>query len=113
VYDLRQQVEELFCHTGKTEFHYLFRRGERLNQTAFFVHVFGLFSDWYISQFVHQTFVQGRTQGGGAAAMQLHPNPPPQKNINLKNTDFVDIRISEVLRDFPFSRSQPLNSTDD
>jgi hypothetical protein len=35
------------------------------------------------------------------------------QNRNLKNRGFVDIMISEVLRDFPFSRNQPLKSADD
>jgi hypothetical protein len=40
---------------------------------------------------------------------------PPQtpKNKNLKNTDFVDIVISKVLPDLPFSRNQPLKSADE
>jgi hypothetical protein len=40
---------------------------------------------------------------------------PPQtpQNQNLKDTDFVDMIISKVLRDFPFSRNQPLKSADD
>jgi hypothetical protein len=52
---------------------------------------------------------RGRTQGG-AAGLQ-HPQTP--QNRNLKNTDFVDIVISKVLRDFPFSRNQPLKSADE
>jgi hypothetical protein len=36
--------------------------------------------------------------------------PPKPK---FKNTDFVDIMISKVLRDFPFRRNQPLKSADD
>ena len=39
-------------------------------------------------------------------------SPPNPQNRNLKNTDLVDI-ISKVLRDFPFSRNQPLKSDDD
>jgi hypothetical protein len=44
--------------------------------------------------------------GGGAVARQ-----PPQtfKTKIYKNTDFVDITVSKVLRDFPFSQNQPLN----
>jgi hypothetical protein len=41
-----------------------------------------------------------------AAARQTH------QNLNLKNTNFVDIMISKILRDFPSSRNQPLKSTD-
>jgi hypothetical protein len=48
--------------------------------------------------------------GGGAAGLQPPKTP---KNQNLKSTNFVDIMISKVLRDFPFSRSQPLKSADD
>jgi hypothetical protein len=36
----------------------------------------------------------------------LQPTTPCPKNLqngNLKNIDFVDIMISKVLRDFPFS----------
>jgi hypothetical protein len=45
--------------------------------------------------------------GGGRAA-------PPQtlQNRNLK-TNFIDMVISKVLRDIPFSRNQPLKSADD
>jgi hypothetical protein len=39
--------------------------------------------------------------------------PQTTENWNLRNTDFVDLVISEVLRDFPFSRNQPLKSADD
>jgi hypothetical protein len=46
----------------------------------------------------------------GATGLQ-----PPQshQNQNLKNTDFVDIMISKVLRDLSFSKNQPLISADD
>ena len=47
---------------------------------------------------------------GGAVALQP---PKPPKNRNFKISDFVDIIISRVLRDLPFSRNQPLKSTDD
>jgi hypothetical protein len=41
------------------------------------------------------------------------PAPPPQKpETEIKETGFVDM-ISKVLRDFPFSRNQPLKSADD
>jgi hypothetical protein len=39
-----------------------------------------------------------------------HPKP---QNRFFKNTDFVDIIMSNVLRDVPFSRNQPLKSVDD
>jgi hypothetical protein len=46
-------------------------------------------------------------RGGGATGLQ------PFQNQNLKNTHFVDIMISKVLRDLPFSRNQPLKSADE
>jgi hypothetical protein len=33
--------------------------------------------------------------------------------LNLKKADFVDIKISKVLRDFPSSRNPPQKSADD
>jgi hypothetical protein len=53
---------------------------------------------------------QGRTQGGCRAAASA---PNPTKPKLKKNIDFVDIAISNVLRDLPFSRNQPLKSVDD
>jgi hypothetical protein len=50
---------------------------------------------------------------GDAAGLHLPPPPQTLRNRNLKNTDFVYIMISKVLRDFPFSRNQPLKSADD
>jgi hypothetical protein len=52
---------------------------------------------------------QGHTQGSGCQAAA----PPNPQNRNLKNAYFVDIMISKVLRDLPFSRNHPLKSTDD
>jgi hypothetical protein len=49
---------------------------------------------------------QVRTQG-------LQPPPRPPKTEIKKKTAFVDIMISEVLRDFPFSQNQPPKSADD
>jgi hypothetical protein len=46
----------------------------------------------------------------GAAVLQPPKTPKPEIK---KNTDIVDIIISKVLRDFPFSRNQPLKSADD
>jgi hypothetical protein len=51
--------------------------------------------------------------GGGGGLQPDSPPTPSPKNRNLKNTDFVDIMISKVLRDFSFSRNQPLKSADD
>jgi hypothetical protein len=50
--------------------------------------------------------ITGAPKGGGG----VPGCKPPQtnQNRNLKNKDFVDIMISNVLRDFPFSRNQPL-----
>jgi hypothetical protein len=58
---------------------------------------------------------QGRTQtegGGGERAAGVQP-PKTPKDQNLKSPNFVDILMSEVLRDFLFSRNQPLRSADD
>jgi hypothetical protein len=48
---------------------------------------------------------------------RVHGSPaaPPEtpQNRSLKNTDFEDIMMSDVLRDLPFSRNQPLKSADD
>jgi hypothetical protein len=52
-----------------------------------------------------QECAQGR--GCRAAAPQI-----PQ-NRNLKNTGFVDIMMSKVFRDFPYSWSQPPKSAND
>jgi hypothetical protein len=53
---------------------------------------------------------QWRTKRGGGFRAATRPDPQTR---NSKNTDFVDIMISKVLRDFPFSRNQPLKSADD
>jgi hypothetical protein len=54
---------------------------------------------------------QGRIQAGGGCRPAA---PPPTHQIrNLKNTDFVDIMVSQVPRDFPLSRNQPLKLADD
>jgi hypothetical protein len=52
---------------------------------------------------------RGRTQGGLGCQDAAPPEPP---NPKLKKHIFVDIMISKVLRDFPFSRNQPLKSAD-
>jgi hypothetical protein len=46
----------------------------------------------------------------GRGAARLHPPPPSQ---NLKNTDFVDMMLSNVLYDLPLNQNQPLKSADD
>jgi hypothetical protein len=43
----------------------------------------------------------------------LQPTPPKPPKMRTKNTDFIDIVVSEVLRDFSFSRNQPLKLADD
>jgi hypothetical protein len=61
--------------------------------------------------FIKATYIPGaHPNEGGAAGLQ----PPQTPQIrNFKNTDFVYITISIVLRDLPFSRNQPLKSADD
>jgi hypothetical protein len=49
---------------------------------------------------------------GGAAGLQP-PAPKTPQNQKLKNTDFVDTMIWNVLCDLPFSRNQPLKLVDD
>jgi hypothetical protein len=49
------------------------------------------------------------TPNGAGGGLQA---PQTRENRNVKNTDFVDIMISEVLRDFLFSRNQTLKSAD-
>jgi hypothetical protein len=44
--------------------------------------------------------------GEGAAGLQ----PIKHQKEEFKNTDFVDIMISKVLPDLPFSRNQPLKN---
>jgi hypothetical protein len=39
--------------------------------------------------------------------------PKTPKDQNLKSTNFVNIMVSKVLRDLPFSRNQSLQSADD
>jgi hypothetical protein len=53
------------------------------------------------------TWNQGRTQKG----VLMGWSPPYPQNRNINNADFVHI-TSKVLRDFPFSRNQPLKSAD-
>jgi hypothetical protein len=53
---------------------------------------------------------KGAPKGEGGATGLQPSNPPKPK---LKEIYFVDIMISKVLRDFPFSRNQPLKTADD
>jgi hypothetical protein len=41
----------------------------------------------------------------------LQPSKPPQNRNKKKNTDFVDMMVSNVLHDLPFRRNKPLKST--
>jgi hypothetical protein len=70
------------------------RHGTGINGADIFVLVILFYYLWW------------RAQGGVAAGLQL-PTQTPQ-NRNLKNTDFVDIVVSKVFRDLPFSRNQSL-----
>jgi hypothetical protein len=62
----------------------------------------------YVSSCQYHSSNQGCTQGWEAASLQPPQSPNPQTRY-LKNTDSVDI-ISDVLRHFPFSRNEPLQS---
>jgi hypothetical protein len=61
----------------------------------------------------YMTQASGRTRehprGGGGVPGCSAPLTP---NQILNNTDSVDIMISKVLCDFPFSQNQPLKSAD-
>jgi hypothetical protein len=50
--------------------------------------------------------------GGGGEELP-DCSPPNTPNRNLKSADFVYTMISEILRDLPFNRNQPLKSPDD
>jgi len=42
------------------------------------------------------------------------PPPPPPTNVEIKKKNsFVDMMLSNVLCDLPFSQTQPLKSADD
>jgi hypothetical protein len=52
-------------------------------------------------------------------ALRAHPrgllpscSPPKPPKLKCKRHRFVNIMISKVLRDFPFSRNQPLKLAD-
>jgi hypothetical protein len=49
--------------------------------------------------------MEGRTKRGGCSL--------PRPNQNLKNTDFVDTIVLNVLHDLAFSQNQPLKLADD
>jgi hypothetical protein len=54
--------------------------------------------------------MQGRNQGVGGCRAAATPKPV---KLKLKKADFVDIMISKVLRDLPFSQNEPLKPVDD
>jgi hypothetical protein len=56
--------------------------------------------------------ISGAHPRGGEDCSLAAPSQTPQ-NRNLENTDFVDIMISKVLHDLPFSQNQPLKLADD
>jgi hypothetical protein len=66
-----------------------------------------IFSTGHYRLYERIHWIKGASKGSAG----LQPLQTPQ-NPNLKNTDLVDIMISKVLRDFPFSRNQPLESAD-
>jgi hypothetical protein len=66
---------------------------------------------WLLEQAVNIYFCWGTAKGRGGGLPGY--SPQNSQNRNFKNTDFVDIMISKVLRDLPFSRNQPLKSADD
>ena len=51
--------------------------------------------------------------GRVGTAAGLQPPPPQKKKIEIKKKSCVDTIISNVLRDLPFNRNQPLKSADD
>ena len=56
----------------------------------------------------------GSTHGGGMCAYKLLPPPTNYWKLKKKNTHiFVDMMLSNVLCDMPFSDTQPLKLADD
>jgi hypothetical protein len=55
-------------------------------------------------------FIKSAPEGGREHCQAAVP--PNPKNRNLKNTDFVDIMMSNILHDLPFSQNQPVKSAD-
>jgi hypothetical protein len=53
---------------------------------------------------------KGAARGGGGCQPA---DPQTPKTEIQKDAGFVDIMISDLFRDFPFSRNQPLKSADD
>jgi hypothetical protein len=43
----------------------------------------------------------------------VYRQPPPPKSKFNKNTDFIDMMISIILHDLPFSQNQPLKLFDE
>jgi hypothetical protein len=52
------------------------------------------------------------TKGGGGGGLAGCSPPQTTQKLKIKKTDLVDIMVSKVLCDFPFSRNQPLKSAD-
>jgi hypothetical protein len=67
------------------------------------------FNEKFCELFINET----RCSPKGGLPGCSPPPPRNRQNRNLENTDFTDIIISGLLRDFPFSRNQPLKSVDD
>ena len=63
----------------------------------------------YLVSSINGEVQQVRIQRAGEGGLQ----PPTQIEELIKKTDFVDTMISIVLRDLPFSQSQPLKTADD
>jgi hypothetical protein len=70
-----------------------------------------MITDMDPSHFIYAQCKDPPKGGGGGGGLQA----PPQtcQNQNLKNTDFVGIMTSKVLRAFLFSQNEPLKSDDD
>ena len=54
----------------------------------------------------------GDIHGGTKGGLPVHSRKPPL-HLKLKNANFVDTAISQVLHNLPFSQNYPLKSADD
>jgi len=59
-------------------------------------------------QFTSSLYNRGLTKGARLSGCR----PQTPQNRNFEDKDYVDTMLSEVLRDLPFSRNQPLKSAD-
>jgi hypothetical protein len=66
--------------------------------------------DFFTVQHIFSYHIETAHRGRGGLP-GCSPPPKPSKT-KLKNTEFVNIMISKVLRNLPFSRNQPLKSAD-